>query len=780
MTKRLWVKRLWVKRLWVNRLWVRNYVLESVPHSKLHSIPFGFSLPLFIFAALATFIARFECFDRINTHSLSGTLGDGGIYLWLLSVVPQALDPENWYNVPAFYPYGQALAWSDNYILPSLLLMLLRSFSTLALPVQSLIVAHNGLLLGATALTGWCVSRLTFRLTGSLLPSCYSCLAVIFCHFFIEHLGHPQLQYGFFLPLSAEVALLITSASTSKSDKKATKILRAVLLGIVVGCAFLTAVYYGIFSASIAIIILLCWLATAFSRRCIAELTYLVFGGILGFSPFIPFLLPYFATEATFGQRNLYEAYYFSAHLLSYLSAGPLHTYSGILGKSTWSHSEAHLSLGIISPILLLWGAVSTNYLHKYKIGITVCFASLMLALATNIHGLGIPSLKVASAFLAWIALTSGVFVFIQSQKLTNSNSIHLGALTLVILTSIIFSLGPLGNPVKGELALGPFAVAHQFIPGMGGIRAVSRWGVVVLIFLPVIAAVLAHRAYKQIALAKTYKRAFFQYFFWLSFMILVFLEQYTTGYGKGMEELPKIPPVVHSMTRSEKNSGAIIFLPMSHPLSSTGEILSWSDFIRRNITAMNASVHLNMPTVNGYSGVKTKIMRDLPRRTRLFPDERSCTALQEISGLKFVVWEQHNKLVIPKSLPSCLSYLGHDDTGYHLFKIKDEVPLNGERTVIASPTSTSILLQFSGCNAVTIQESINKNVISTSDLNLVGHATKRVICPSKITSTKMAPRYWQIKPSSSKPENTCFFSVTKAPSVPYSIDEIAGRCFLD
>jgi hypothetical protein len=63
---------------------------------------------------------RLPALVELGSAYLGGAQGDGGLYIWLVKSNLRDLGVLPWFNTFAFYPYSQSLAWSDNFILPSL------------------------------------------------------------------------------------------------------------------------------------------------------------------------------------------------------------------------------------------------------------------------------------------------------------------------------------------------------------------------------------------------------------------------------------------------------------------------------------------------------------------------------------------------------------------------------------------------------------------------------------------------------------------------------------
>ena len=87
---------------------------------------------------------------------IGGFRGDAGIYIWITKAAAQQIFawPSVGFDAGIFYPFGNSLAYTDNYLLPALCSFLLTS---LGLGTQA---AYNATLVLAAILNGVCVYQL--------------------------------------------------------------------------------------------------------------------------------------------------------------------------------------------------------------------------------------------------------------------------------------------------------------------------------------------------------------------------------------------------------------------------------------------------------------------------------------------------------------------------------------------------------------------------------------------------------------------------------------------
>jgi hypothetical protein len=613
-------------------------------------------------------IFRLKIFINIDKYYLGSIDGDAGLYIWLLKTNIRDLFYLPWFEKTAFYPYSQSLAWTDNFILPSLL----------ALPFSQLNVSNetifNCLILVSNFLNGYCTYRLCYRITGENLTSFFGGAILMTCPYLSYQIGHPQLQFFFFIPLS--ISILFSFYSHKQS-------FQGIYLGLCLFFCFLTSVYYAIFIALIITSILTITILLrpkAFSWR---ELYKLTASTTFGSLPVIPFLLPYLSVQETFGERFLYEAYYYSANIWSYLSASPenLLYYS----TSAFTHSEAHLFPGIVVVILAIKSVLRLGEAKQLNIILRQFSTCLLIALLASFTN-NIGWTRFLSAILFWCALILALKLIIELGKLerrlgvntiTQRNMICI--FSFLALIFLIFSFGPLGNPEKGHLALSPFRLVFDYFPGASAIRAVSRYGIVTIFSLIVLSVFTLAKLRTKTNLHS------------LSFVVFGFMlfENFQTSYP--LSSPSPTPDIFNQLSNLDKSGSAAISLPYADSLNKNGEVESWSQYARFNITYLLWAQNSLTPLVNGYSGQKTKLMRELPRELNAFPDNRSIRALSSIVGLRYIIYnsrfvtnfnatEFQRKV---KLLEPYIKIISNDDWGTYLIELNDERIVNSELELI-------------------------------------------------------------------------------------------------
>ena len=585
-----------------------------------------------VFFAVCVLASRFSLLKFVGERFIGGAQHDAGLYVWLveqnglhfdrlLNCLPSACAAtrlaDQWMNSFAFYPYGETLAWSDNFLFPSLIVWVLSKIGF------SFALAYNLLFLSAQWLNGYCVYILARQLSARRLGAAFAGAAFLLSAAMGSQLGHPQLQFAFFLPLSMYLTLRLLRSPSLVSG---------VWLGLTVSSTFLTTVYYALFA------VVLCGLTVlsmVLMRRevSIRSLLSAFVGGLIGFSPVMLCLPSYFRVRDTFGSRNLYESYYFSADLLSYLSAGPLNLLYGFSSK--WSHSEAQLFGGLVLLFLcaLALRLLSLNRAFWISAGLAL-FSAVLSLCVTSHRGLHFSQVHwlLPVSMLACIGAVLWYLVRVGQEVTAPRDAPAREAVCLLCFGALVFfflSFGPTGNPEKGQAAWGLFRLFYEVVPGFNSLRAIGRAGIVVVVLLCCLSAFGVDQ------LVRNHRR-----FLFITLLASFGLENFI--HAIPVESRASMPKAMQSLSEQSSSGNAAIVLPFSGSLQRDGRIQSWTEFSKLNTNAMQWALQVDMPVVNGYSGQITKIMRDFPRKLESFPDasdRRWETALSTFVGLRHIVF---------------------------------------------------------------------------------------------------------------------------------------------
>ncbi len=265
--------------------------------------------------------------------------GDPLFSIWRIGWLQHWLegDPRPLFSPNIFYPHQWALAYSDAHLLVSIL----------ALPLAAAglhpVVAYNVLLLSAFVLSGLSMYLLVKYLTGSARPAFIAALLFAFYPFRFEHYSHLELQMVFWLPL----ALLALHRFLETSKRR-----YAIAIALAVVAQLYSSMYFAVFWClyAIPVIGVQWWLKRLSWRRFVPGLTIAALVVVVLAAPLAR---PYVAARAERGEREPYEADYFSAQAQDYLTP---HFRSAAYGRirqgQSYQRAERALFPGVMAPLL--------------------------------------------------------------------------------------------------------------------------------------------------------------------------------------------------------------------------------------------------------------------------------------------------------------------------------------------------------------------------------------------------------------------------------------------
>jgi len=633
---------------------------------QLHSTTYKKELLAVLGILITLILFRLRAVTHINDAFLGGFQGDAGLYIWLVKSNIRDLFTLPWFNTSAFYPYTETLAWSDNFILPSLLVMLFIKTGL------SLVTSYNLVILLAGFLNGYLTYRLAFKLSGLFLPALASGVCFLALAYFSTQLGHPQLQFAFFFPAAVSVFF---SFLTRKN------IFWVILLGFLTFLAFLTTVYFAIFIPILILSLLISIKALRPSHITPRDFFRIVLGSLIGLAPLLTVISPYLDVKEMFGQRGMYEPYYFAATALSYLSFGE-HTFLYKLTTS-WSHSEAHLSPGILILVLsfiCFLRLCEAKALRKTAWIIGLSFL-ISLGLSLKVRA-GIP-FGYLTALFQWISIISFLVLARNMGKLEQrlgfvvlTNRALIASLLFVALVFFAISLGPLGkesfaNPATKQMAFGLSGLLYHFVPGFDSIRAISRAGIVCLFSLCVVLVFAFPLLKDKGRLGKS-----------MIFLVFTFIlvENSVSTFPLDSETFGS--PAFNYLEQITTDDNALLVLPLTEELKPNMTVKSWGDFANKNVSYMHWAFPSGINLVNGYSGQRSHIMKEYPRKMSGFPDRRSLNAASYIPGLKFIIYVSKNNpnfnpndfMAKASAFDSELTFVNSDEAGNYLFEFSGKM----------------------------------------------------------------------------------------------------------
>ncbi len=567
----------------------------------------------------------------LTSSYLAGSRGDPAIYLWATEHTIHSLNTFhlNLYDSNIFYPYGKALAYSDNYILPALI-----SYIALQL-TNALPLAMNIPLILAAVLNGFFTYQLSLKCTRSLKAAYLAGLCFMLLPYFTFHAGHPQLQYAFFFPA-------IVLAVLTYCEKRT--LLSATAIGLCVFLSFLCAVYYSLYCYLLVCVLFLTYFILRpksldfrfFTTLFIANIPWLILTFIAA--------QPYLEVRSAFGPQHISLAKNYSATLLSYLSA-PTRNYAWGGLTSGFTHYESYLFPG--SLILILCAFEVVRYLRKaskaptsrldflFRLLLPILFSLLLVTELILFPGFFLTRLHLrwAVALPFWILLLIAFYALMRAQKDTaNPTSPQLNsrdkelALFFVLLIFLFSSLGIIGTHSDKVWHPELYYHLYHYLPGFNAMRATSRIGLIADLLLIILAS--SGIAYFDYRFRKSHRIFAHGGYACILFLSLFELQ---TAHAKrtGEPHIPQIYEYLHSM----EDKSPAISLPFHSPLKdSLLYTRSQTDYMRWHQLDEERNI------VNGFSGKMPAYHQHLGVQLEHFPDKRSLNSLSQIVGLKYIV----------------------------------------------------------------------------------------------------------------------------------------------
>ena len=472
---------------------------------------------LFVLLALPYHRAVFAHFATALPHR-----GDPALNAWILSWNLHALaeDPAHLWDANIFHPHRLTLAYSENLLAPSLMVLPVRLFT--ANPV---ILYHAALLCGVI-LSGVGGYLLGYHLTRSFWAAVVPGIAFAFCPFKLGHTGHLQMQHGAWIAFALWAFLVYRERVALGARHRRYPLAAA---AVCLALQFASNMYYVLFLATV----LLLWQVLVFrgtpaGRRGSAIADGALFWAVSALL-LLPLALPYLRLQREMGfTRPLHEVLAYSADIRDYFAYNGRNRWFGDTGLAA-AGPETSLTPGAV--LLLL--ATFPLWLRKPSAGLRVAWRR---------YRSSTPALFVVDALIVCAALVlaavytlggihirrAGETVVILGVKLTAenpANSVYLLLILFIVralLTgwwprvfagqavsrralfwwlagfALLMSLGPDIFLFGRKVGPGPYRAFYALFPGYDGIRAPARFAVFVTLGLSVIAAMNLRRVFER------------------------------------------------------------------------------------------------------------------------------------------------------------------------------------------------------------------------------------------------------------------------------------------
>jgi hypothetical protein len=544
-----------------------------------------------------------------SVNVLGTAVGDGGLYVWLTQSFMSDPSSALRFETNGMYPYPLTRAWSDSYLLPSALVLLFVSLGV------SFVAAYNAVLVLALGANAGAVYVLARRLRLEHLFAVAAALVFGNSSYIVANIGHPQLLFFFWVPLAW--SLVLPEVGVRRAAAR-----QWLLAGVCVTAAFYSAVYYAIFAViGFGIVWLREFLSGVSSPRRSLRTALLA---LLGAFPIAYGMPAYLAVQGYFGARGLYEAEAFAASGLSYLSFSSFHSIYSF--TSQWSHGEGWLGAGFCALVLVCVSGARWALACSRIVGLALLSALAVLVVSSSTVDASTTT-ETLIGISAWGVLLTAIVLTWRMDRAW-------GALVLICAVFFVFSFGPGGNPEKGEPAFAPLGVIYERLPGVSSIRAVGRFGIVVILGVllgaaRVVQRMLAGKDNRHRGVVKIVSAAV---------LCGVGLLENSVSFIPFMP-LPKAPVAVEEVAQEAEGGVVSIVLPFGGARNEERvQSLSELAILNTQYTLWSSAPGSVFPVLNGYSGQRSKLQKELPDVTSGFPDARSLDYLARICGVRSVL----------------------------------------------------------------------------------------------------------------------------------------------
>ncbi len=354
------------------------------------------------------------------------------------------------------------------------------------LPSGDPLLAYNLLLLLCISLSGFCMYLLVRELSGSALAGVLSGVGYAFCPYIAFELGRLQLVAAQWVPLFA-----LFLHRSAKSGRLLDLLGLGLAFALQVGSCLYYAVFlalYGTFAGT--------WLVLRHRPRPRATLLNLSVAAALTALPVAGMLYPYFRARQDFPltrSENLATKY--AGRIEDFTKVYSYNKLLAPLRDDARGPTEPIAfpgftllllaSLALVMPVVgaLKRGPRAARVAHLQTLALSAVGVLLAAGLSLWLSDL-VPALAVGLAALVLWRLRK------RERLLPPDTLLYLGMAVL----GVLLFLGPTPFAVHGEPMTGPYEYLYRHVPGLDGMRYVSRFQILIMLALAVLAGFGAAR----------------------------------------------------------------------------------------------------------------------------------------------------------------------------------------------------------------------------------------------------------------------------------------------
>lgn len=639
------------------------------------------------------------CFTGWDAGFIGGARGDSGILIAVEKINANRFfsSRSEGFNLPIYFPWHRTLAFSDNFLLPSLLAKIL-------FPIfQSDSVVFNLIQVSGLILNGFCAFLLSKRLTNAFGPSVLAGFIFMCFPYFYSHRGHPQLYFAFWIPLT----LLATFTFAEKRTAFAASGIGACVTG-----AFFCSVYYSMYCYLLAAVALgSLILARPRTVRPI-DLFSLCAGNVVWLLLLAPSAIPYMEVRDAMG-TNPYDILRQHSPSLSAFIAAPWGERLWAQFTHRFSRMEGYLFFGML-PLLLAIGTVAELMKKPLRASGATCvrmralrwlsalaLVTTIVGIARGIHFASHPGTRTVH-HLAWVQSQTfwllivfcGIAILTMGWKSQRRSLLRSERLLILLFITLVFTFGTLG--IKEDiLERNPAPMIYRYmmmLPGYEALRGLSRMGVIPVLTSVIIATFgiseIVHRRFGQ---AKPRSLICFITLFGLCGFELTMRR----------EQLAHIfpAPAIYETARNLPSQEAVLALPISSVVEGGRNFMNW------NSVYMQWMAESPNPLVNGFSGKAPWYHSVRAHLLDTFPSRHSLSLIGGIVGVRYVITNRvftdskFTKRILKEfpRYPEEVELLSCDDKKNCLFKVSPviDTSMSEANELVVESAAAERALQF-------------------------------------------------------------------------------------
>lgn len=611
------------------------------------------------------FLMHPGCFSGLSSGYIGGARGDAGIYIYLERVNASRFFSfaSHGFDLPVFYPYKRALAYSDNFLLPALIA------KGLFLVCDSEPLVYNTIILAALVMNGFCMYLLALHVTQSRGAALFAGFIFLSCPFFAFHRGHPQLQFAFWIPLT----LL---ASLRYFDDRS--FIRASLIGGTVVGAFFCSVYYAMYCYLLAGITLGFLAVARLPRLTLKEIVLFCAGNSIWLALLAPAMGPYMEVRSSFGTNPMAILRMHSPTLSSFAAAPAIEELWSPITRHL-SRMEGYLFFGF-TPLLLALFVAAEHLVLLCRERSPVrwlgwgMLAVVLLGLIRGTYFSLYTGARTAH-HLAWVQsetlwiLLSGILVTTFLRRTSNADSRRemFDTIPIFLFLAVFFVFATLGIHDGGKVRQTAPELYRLImeLPGFNALRGLARMGIVVIMLASLLAATAVARL-RKVSFCSTRRR---YTALCLSLMGLSAIELHTRVVPLAAE----IPaPSVYSSVAELPADAPIVALPIGSFARDGRSSMIWN-----SLYALWTKEYRN-PLVNGFSGKVPPFQATASHVLDSFPSREALSTLGTLVGLRYVITNHRHFgekkarriRAVAKTLPDQIREISCDGKGSCLFEV--------------------------------------------------------------------------------------------------------------